>query len=264
MRKYVTQSFESKTVNGHDCQAALVKGVFLFIGAVFCFLYVSPIWQQFVLYKGYIAMKKLLCVLAALTVAAVLCGCNNIDPSLKPDSSGAPVSYTDTKSAQSEQPIPAHIDADALAHRSYELRYLLAQERFNTPDEISVNALVQYSFCHLFYENLTDMPRTGNKLRQASVEEIKQEIENTFGPVTADITQADLYNAGRQCFEMWEPLYGTEIFYDVSVSRADTDTYQARTVFYSDAAKTEVMGKTVLTVQDNGGQILIQKMTSSK
>mgnify|MGYP002605103184 CR=1 FL=1 len=57
---------------------------------------------------------------------------------------------------------------------------------------------------------------------------------------------------------------GTEIYYDTEIKRAGTDTYKVTTVFYSDSAKTEKTGKTVLTVEDSSGRAIIKKMTSSK
>lgn len=42
------------------------------------------------------------------------------------------------------------------------------------------------------------------------------------------------------------------------------DTYQVRTTFFTDADKTEVQGKTVLTVQDVDGHVQIRRLTSSK
>lgn len=206
-------------------------------------------------------MKKWLCFLLAVIIVSVFAGCDNINPVLKRDPDSEVV-YNESDSDAAE--IPEYIDADALANRSYELRYLLAQKTFNSPSDISVSALVQYSFCHLFYENLIDMPKTGIQLRTATPEQIKQIITDTFGEFDVDITKADLYNSGKKCFEMWEPLYGSEIFYDVRLVRDGDNTYKVRTTFYTDDTKSEVKGKTVLTVQDSDGKIIIQKMTSSK
>lgn len=206
-------------------------------------------------------MKKWLCFFLAVIIVSVFAGCDNINPVLKRDPDSEVV-YNESDSDAAE--IPEYIDADALANRSYELRYLLAQKTFNSPSDISVSALVQYSFCHLFYENLIDMPKTGIQLRTATPEQIKQIITDTFGEFDVDITKADLYNSGKKCFEMWEPLYGSEIFYDVRLVRDGDNTYKVRTTFYTDDTKSEVKGKTVLTVQDSDGKIIIQKMTSSK
>ena len=208
-------------------------------------------------------MKKVICMLtAALLLLLLLAGCNNADPGVRTDDPDLPETTETTTGV--DQPIPDAIDADALAHRSYELRYLLAQESFDTPDDISVSALVQFAFCHIYYENLTDMPRSGSRLREAKPEDIQMQILKYFGSVSADITKADLYNAGRQQFEMWEPHYGADIYYDTAVNRAGDDTYRVVTTFYTDEAKTEKLGKTVLTVEDASGQIVIRKMTSSK
>ena len=221
-----------------------------------------------------IYMKRLICFLAVLALLSAS-GCGNIDPNVKKTDTEATKTETEigktdngtvpatAETTETGESIPEYIDADALALRSYELRYLMAQE-FSSPDEISVNALVQYCFCHLYYENLTDMPRTGSRLRQASPDEIKTEILKQFGFIDADITKADLYNSGRQCFEMWEPLYGTDVFYDVTVSRASENTYSVSTTFYTDSLRKEILGKTVLTAEDSSGQVRIKKLTSSK
>lgn len=206
-------------------------------------------------------MKKILCFLAVIAML-LMSGCNNINPEVKKVDSE--LSSSSSEDSESNKAVPEYINADDLAHRSYELRYLLAQEKFNSPEQISVNALVQYCFCHLYYDNLTDMPRSGNRIRQASVDEIKQEILKQFGYVNADITKADLYNSGKQCFEMWEPLYGADIFYVVSLSRTGENTYKAVSTFFSDSSQKEIIGKTVLTVEDSKGEVLIKKMTSSK
>lgn len=206
-------------------------------------------------------MKKILCFLAALAML-FLSGCGNINPAVNP--TGSAFSESSTEGSETGNSIPDYINADHFARRSYELRYLFALEKFNSPDEIPINALVQYAFCHLYYDNLTDMPRSGSKFRQATAGDIKQEIFKQFGNIDADITKADLYNSSKQSFEMWEPLYGTDIFYDVSLSKAGENTYRASSTFYSDSTKQTIIGKTVLTVEDADGQILIKKLTSSK
>ncbi len=205
-------------------------------------------------------MKRALClVLAALISVFILAGCDNADPSVKSSSAAA--------SGRSDKPgsgIPDYVDADALAHRSYELRYLLAQQKFDSPDDISASALVQFCFCHLYYDDLTDMPTSGNRIREATVDDIKVQILKYFGSVSTDLTKADLYNRGKGVFEMWEPLYGADIYYEASVAAAGDDTYKVTTVFYNDPAKTERLGKTVLTVEDLEGHVVIRKLTSAK
>lgn len=206
-------------------------------------------------------MKKLLCLFAVL-ITVSFAGCNNVNPGIKNNSSE--ITADESSAENSDKPIPEYINADELARRSYELRYLLAQEKFNSPDDISVSALVQFAFCHIYYENLTDMPNSGNRLRTASADDIKLQILKYFGSVSSDITKADLYNSGKKQFEMWEPHYGTEIYCDAEIKRAGDNTYKVTSVFYADSSKTEKTGKTVLTVEDNDGHIIIKKLTSSK
>ena len=205
-------------------------------------------------------MKRFACLLALLIIFT-FAGCNNTNPGIKKNSSEI---TSEEHGEGNNKPIPEYINADALAHRSYELRYLLGQEKFSSPEDISPSALVQFAFCHIYYDNLTDMPNSGNRLRTVPVDDIKLQILKYFGSVSTDITKADLYNSGKKQFEMWEPHYGTEIYYDTEIKRAGTDTYKVTTVFYSDSAKTEKTGKAVLTVEDSSGRAIIKKMTSSK
>ena len=106
-------------------------------------------------------MKRFACLLALLIIFT-FAGCNNTNPGIKKNSSE--ITSEEQGGETSNKPVPEYINADALAHRSYELRYLLAQEKFSSADDISVNALVQFAFCHIYYENLTDMPSSGNSL----------------------------------------------------------------------------------------------------
>lgn len=160
----------------------------------------------------------------------------------------------------SDEDIPDYIDADAFAKRSYELYFLLSQKSFDSPEQMSVSALVQFAFCHLFYTDLTDMPTTGIKIRNAKLEDIKTELIKHFGELDIDLTQADLYNKAHERFEMWEPHYGTEIHYDTVVKAIGNDNYTITTVFYTDKGKSEVLGRTVMTVHDNGGIVYITKL----
>lgn len=203
-------------------------------------------------------MKAFFCILLVI-IMTLFVSCNNIDPNTSQNTTTA---STSAASGESNE-IPDYIDADALANRSYELRYLIAAKKFDSPADLSVNALVQFAFCHLYYENLIDMPTSGNKLREASADDIKLELLKQFGSVDVDITAADLYNSGKKKFEMWEPHYGTEIFYDVSVVADSDNCYKAVTDFYTDSSKSERKGKTVLTVKDIGGKVFIQKLSSA-
>lgn len=194
-------------------------------------------------------------ILAVLMCVSVFASCN--DPSKKmPDDDG----NSQDSLEKSDEDIPDYIDADAFAKRSYELYFLLSQKSFDSPEQMSVSALVQFAFCHLFYTDLIDMPTAGIKIRYASLDEIKTELIKHFGQLDIDLTQADLYNAANERFEMWEPHYGREIYYNTVVKAVGNDDYTITTVFYTDKGKAEALGRTVLTVHDNGGMVYITKL----
>jgi len=186
-------------------------------------------------------------------------GCDNSNP----QKGNNEKSQTASTSEKSSAKIPKYVDKDYLANRSYELRFLLVQQKFNSPDDISVNALVQYALCHMYYENLVEMPNEDLKMRQTSVDNVNAVIEKHFGKVNTDITTSDLYNKSKNCFEMWEPAYGRKIYYDVSVSNSGKNTYKASTTFYKNSKKKTVIGKTILTVKYVDESPIIVRMTSS-
>lgn len=198
--------------------------------------------------------------LLLVVVLCFFCSCNMVNPNVATKSDkGNDKSVSDKVGGS----VPSYIKGDDLAKKSYELSFLLAQKKFNSPKEINVNAIVQYAFCHLNYDYLIDMPTSGLKMRTASVDSIKKEIKKHFGDVSVDVTKSDLYNGKNKCFEMWEPSYGTEIFYDVDVSSRGNKTYKVMTTFYTDSTKEEVLGKTILTVKDVKKKAIIQKLSSS-
>ncbi|HOV69648.1 MAG TPA: hypothetical protein PLZ84_04940, partial [Clostridia bacterium] len=104
-------------------------------------------------------------------------------------------------------------DARLLVKRIYELKFLMALESFDSPSEISVNKLVQYAFCYLYYDSLVDMPRKDNLvLREASRYEIAAKLKSLFNLTDVEITNSDLYNAEKDIFEMWEPNLAREVY----------------------------------------------------
>lgn len=204
--------------------------------------------------------RRIICLLVFLFIITgmTLAGCSNRNPNIG-NSEDMPAPPTSTGEPAD---IPAYIDRDALANRSYELRFLLAQERFSSPEQMPVNALVQFAFCHIYYQNLCEMPATGMKLREATKEMIDDQIEKYFGELKTDITQSDLFHKATGKFQMWEPTYGTELFYDSKLVAAADHLYVCTTTFYTDSKKQDVLGKTVLTVEDSGGRAVIKKLSS--
>ena len=158
--------------------------------------------------------------------------------------------------------VPEYINKDELANRSYELHFLLGVDKFSSPNELAPNVIAQFAFCHIYYENLCSMPTTGMKLRETTGNEIEAQISKYFGNVSTDITKSDLYNKASQSFKMWQPTYGTAIFYDAVLTKNTKGLYECSTTFYTDSTKKNIYGKTVLTVEDNGSRAIIKKLSS--
>ena len=157
---------------------------------------------------------------------------------------------------------PEYINKDDLVNRSYELHFLLGVDKFSSPNELAPNVIAQFAFCHIYYENLCSMPTEGMKLRETTGKEIEAQISKYFGNISTDITKSDLYNKANQKFKMWEPTYGTAIFYDAKLTQNNEGLYVCTTTFYTDSTKKNIQGKTVLTVEDNGSRAIIKKLSS--
>ncbi len=214
-------------------------------------------------------MKKIICVLmSVLMCMAIFTACSNADPNVKNESTTSNDNYVVDTQESSENESTSNqsnsaVDLTYYANRSYELRFLLAIDSFDSPSDISTSAIVQYAFCRLYYDNLVDMPRKGVKMREATAKQINEQIQKDFGKVNVDVTKSDLYNKGKKKFEMWEPLYGTDIYYDASSEEVNKNEYTVTTVFYEDEAKSEVKGTTVLTVElGKDGKQYIKKLSS--
>ena len=221
-------------------------------------------------------------IILFLVFIFVLCGCNNQNPNINinPDNgySGYLNSSTDTSTETSTVTIaettnssasntellniPEYINKDELANRSYELHFLLGVDKFSSPNELPPNVIVQFAFCHIYYTNLCSMPTTGMKLRETTGNEIEAQISKYFGNISTDITKSDLYNKASQKFKMWEPKYGTTIFYDSTLTKNNEGLYVCTTTFYTNSTKKNIQGKTVLTVEDNGSRAIIKKLSS--
>ena len=221
-------------------------------------------------------------IILFLVFIFVLCGCNNQNPNINinPDNgySGYLNSSTDTSTETSTVTsaettnssasntellnIPEYINKDELANRSYELHFLLGVDKFSSPNELPPNVIVQFAFCHIYYTNLCSMPTTGMKLRETTGNEIEAQISKYFGNISTDITKSDLYNKASQKFKMWEPTYGTTIFYDSTLTKNNEGLYVCTTTFYTNSTKKNIHGKTVLTVEDNGNRAIIKKLSS--
>lgn len=100
--------------------------------------------------------RRIALILLVFLCVSVLASCS--DPNKKlPEADH----QQENPEAKSNGEIPVYIDADTLAKRSYELSFLLSQKSFDSPEQMSVSALVQFAFCHLFYADITDIPTEG-------------------------------------------------------------------------------------------------------
>lgn len=214
-------------------------------------------------------MKKFISIFLVLAFSlTVFTACSNADPNVKQTTESQSDEYKvdmeeKTSAASSVNNADKVVDSEYFANRSYELRFLLAVDSFDKPDDISINALVQFAFCRIYYDNLIYMPRSGVKTREATAEQIKTQIQKDFGKVNVDVTKSDLYNQSKKKFEMWEPLYGSEIYFDTKSEEIGKNEYTVTSTFYDDEAKSNVKGTTVMTVSvGSDGKQYIQKMTS--
>ncbi len=228
----------------------------------------------------------------------VLCGCENQNPNINANSNNGYSGYMNSDSDSSPETnaktnndvnkdtntsnsgnnegdnhsnssnaeilnAPSYINKDDLANRSYELHFLFGVDKFSSPNELSPNVIVQFAFCHMYYTNLCSMPTTGMELRETNLDNIKAQISKYFGNVSTDITKSDLYNKASKVFKMWQPKYGTAIFYDAILTKNSEGLYVCTTTFYTDSSKKNILGKTVLTVADHGDRAIIQKLSSN-
>lgn len=156
------------------------------------------------------------------------------------------------------------LDIALFALRGFELKNLFAVDAFDAPSEISVNKLVQFSFCHLYYDALTDMPDTvGSALifREADPKQISDKIKLLFNVTNIEIETSDLYNSGTKTFQMWEPNYRTPVYFTAE-SKKNGASYTISAKYYSDEEHRNYIGAASVTVETNGKNYYISKMKS--
>lgn len=230
---------------------------------------------------AYRSLKKFaIYALVLLFLLATVTACSNIDPNVKreedeegtysvifgqdgtdPDSVDGFVAYGSGKTGVKNL-TGVDVDVSEFAIRSYELCFMLAQGNFDSPYDLSVDALAQYAFCRLFFDKLYEMPASGVLYREATLDQLKPKVEELFGVSDIDLTRSNLYTPGRGKFEMWQPNYGTNIYYHVDTANLSGSQLVIATTFYNEKTKSTLKGKTTVTVEIKDGHPIIRKLSS--
>lgn len=211
--------------------------------------------------KKRILIISIIFVVFFITVAGVVYALSNKDNNydeviVKVSSNQQSSSQLQTNASKDKAPY----DLKTVANRAFELKYLFAVDNFNTPNKISVNVLVQYAFCHLYFENLASMPESGIILRETTSDKLNNILKEHFNLSSVKVEESDLYNISTKKFEMWQPNYGTDVFYDTKTSKIDDSTYETDITFYQNSSKTAIKGQATVTVKKTGKTYTIQTM----
>ena len=223
-------------------------------------------------------------IIALIIMASLAVSCSNIDPNVdqgkKDESTVGTDSVSEDTAATEENDYEVaavgggrdevkeingvSVDVGAFARRSYELCFLLGQTSFNSIDEMSLDAAVQFAFCHLYYEELWQMPVSVEVYRTASVEKVSEKLEEYFGENKIDPAKSVLYTPSLKKLEMYQPKYGVGVFYNVDSfeKTGDDGTYEIITTFFSGRNKSNVIGRTTMNIKVIEDRAIIVGMTS--
>ncbi|HHV51288.1 MAG TPA: hypothetical protein PLG48_01170 [Candidatus Avimonas sp.] len=162
--------------------------------------------------------------------------------------------------------IPANeFDVQFYAKRLYELKYLFAVNGFKSVSELSPSVVVQFAFCHLYFDSLVDMPDEKDLVyRQVLPESISSKIQELFGKNNVDIKKSDLYNQSKDVFEMWLPRYRTSVYADVECKKSGADTYEVTATFYKDKDKKQADSTVSGVFKKEGKNLIISSMQTKK
>ena len=211
-------------------------------------------------------MKKFLCaVLAVVAAVTIFTSCQNQDPNVRQTETGRTSDTAIEKSGETTKENESYraigdgeehietvkdvkIDADEYALRGYELAFMFAQKDFDKIDEIPVDVLVQFAFCHIYFDNLYEMPHKAVVYRDTDMKEMKEAVEKYFGKNDVDLSKSILYTPGRKKFEMWQPEYGTNIYYTINSTTVKGSRLIIDATFFNEESKETAKGSIELTV----------------
>ena len=154
------------------------------------------------------------------------------------------------------------VNVKDFAVRSYELAYMMAQKSFNKPEDISLEAAVQYAFVHVFYKDLYNIKNKAVQYRSAEEQQIRNSLKQQFGTDNFDVTSSMLYNAEKKIFEMWMPSYATNIYYIIDAVNVNGSKAEITTTFYNELKRETLLGKATLTVSIVDGKPVITALTA--
>lgn len=238
------------------------------------------VWQGIFCNYGDImkeTFKKIMVILMASFILFSLCSCVSVDPNVKQESKKT-TKYkivTTKPSDVNTEEFNAYgdgltdsvmvkgvkVDVNAYALRSYELAYLIGTSSFKSANKMSADALVQYSFAHLYYDDLYKIPRNGAVYKETSLKKIKNELEKHFGKLSVNLKKSSLYNKGNKRFEMWLPEYGNNVYYRIDAANVSGDKVEIITTFYNESKKSTKLGRTTLTVKVKKGKAVIASLS---
>jgi hypothetical protein len=160
---------------------------------------------------------------------------------------------------------PKEFDAEFYAKRLYELKYLFGVDGFKSISDISTSAVVQFTFCHLYYESLVDMPDEKDMIfRQVLPESISAKIEELFGKNKIDISKSDLYNPDKKVFEMWQPRYSSNVYADIKCSKSGVNTYEITATFFLEKTKNKADSIVTGVFKKEGSNFILTSMQTKQ
>ena len=145
--------------------------------------------------------------------------------------------------------------------RLYELKSQFGIDAFDSVSDLSVSAVVQLAFCHIYYDSLTEMPDEKNMLfRQVLPESISEKITELFGKNNVDVSKSDLYNKDSGLVEMWQPKLGAMVYANVSCDKTGDGQYTLTATFFKEEDKTQKDSTVTGVFEKQGDGYIIKSM----
>ncbi len=226
-------------------------------------------------------MKLKICSLfLAVVFIFSLCSCMGVDPNVKQKETKSAEKYqveTEGDNSQTElegfhaygdgftSPLSVKgvkVDVEYYALRGYELSFMMAQTDFKSVKGISLDALTQYVFCHVYFENLFEITNKMTDYRQATLKQLNSVLKKHFGETKVDFKKSQLYNKAKKKFEMWVPEYGTNVYYRIDAADANGSKVKIITTFFKELKKTTKLGRTTITVEVKKGKPIISSLAT--